>query len=136
MPAALPFIAVALSATSAVKQHQAGKKADKLAEANAKLQEQQTAEEARRLAKEQEKVESTAKARAAAGGAQVSGSQALFLADMKSEHGKELAWLQKSGQSKAAATRQGGSNARSQATAGALGTAAGAASTAYSAFGT
>lgn len=136
MPAALPYIAVALSAVSTAKQISAGNKADKLAEANAKLQEQQTAEEARRLAKEQQKVEATTKARAAAGGAKIEGSQAMFLADMKAEHGKELAWLQKSGQSKAAATRQGGSNARSQAQAGAFGTAAQATSTAYSAFGT
>ena len=60
----------------------------------------------------------------------------MFLSDMKTEHGKELAWLKKSGQSEADVIRQGGSNARSQAMAGAFGTAAGAASTAYTAFGT
>ena len=136
MPAALPYIAVALSATSVVKQVSAGNKADRLAKANAKLQEQQTAEEARRLAIEQRKVESTARARAAAGGIQVNGSQSLFLADMKAENDKDLAWLKKAGDRKADVTRQGGSNARSQAMAGALGTAAGAVSTAYSAFGT
>lgn len=136
MPAALPYIAIALSGASMAKQISSGNKADKLAQANARLQERQTAEEARRLSKEQSKVESTAKARAAAGGIEVSGSQSLFLQDMKKEHSRELTWLQSSGRSKAAVTRQGGKNARSSAFASAASTAAGAASTAYSAFGT
>jgi len=136
MPQAIPYIAVALAGVSTVKQIQAGNKADRLADANAKLQEKQTAEESRRLAREQKKVESTTKARAAAGGATVEGSQAMFLSDMKAEHSKELAWLQSAGKQKASVTRQGGSNARSQAQAGALGTAANAGFSAYQAFGT
>ena len=136
MPAALPIIAVGLSAFGVAQQISAGNKADRLAAANAKLQEQQAAEEARRLKKEQERTEAAARAKAAAGGIEVGGSQAMFLSDMKAEHGKELAWLKKSGASRASATRQGGSNARSQAYAGAASTAAGAASTAYTAFGT
>lgn len=136
MPQALPYIAVALAGVSAVKSVQAGNKADRLARANARLQEKQNAEEARRLGREQDKAESAAKARAAAGGIEVSGSQSLFLSDMKIEHDKELAWLKESGRTKADMTRQGGSNARSSAFAGAASTVGNAATTAYSAFGT
>lgn len=136
MAVALPYIATALAGVGVVKQIEAGNKADKLADANAKLEERQTAEEARRLKSEQAKVEATTKARAAAGGVEVGGSQSMFLQDMKAEHSKELAWLKTSGASRAAATRQGGSNARSQAFAGAASSAANTADMAYRAFGT
>lgn len=132
----LPYLSAMFAGASVVQQVVTGKRADKLAEANAKLEEKQTAEEARRLSKEQGRVESSAKALAAAGGAKVSGSQSMFLSEMKAEHGKELAWLKESGASKAGATRKGGQNARSQAMAGATSTLTSGITSAYNAFGT
>lgn len=127
MAVALPYIAVALAGVSAVQQVEAAGDAKRAARANARALEAETAEEARRLKKEQASQESKSRALAAAsgGGGQ---SQTSFMESQKKEHANELDWLKRSGSSRASSARAGGSLAAKQGYAGAVGTVASAVS--------
>ena len=136
MAAALPYIMTAFAAAGTVMQANAASDARKQGRANARALQEQNMEEARRLKKEQTETERRAAAAAAASGTGFgSTSQETFLADMRKEHQSELAWLKKSGASRAAAAKMEGKIAGKQAMAGALSSAASTASSAYSYFG-
>lgn len=136
MAAALPWVMTAFAAAGTVMQANAASDARKQGRANEQALREQTIEEARRLHKEQIETERRAVAAAAASGTGFgSTSQQTYLADMRKEHMAEMAWLRKSGASRASAARTEGKIAGKQAMAGALSSAASTASSAYSYFG-
>ena len=115
--AALPLLTAALTAGAAAytgyQQYKAGKK-------NEALERAQTAEEARRLERQQEANLSEGRARAAASGTRnlPGGSQMQFLEDVEKEQGEQLSWLKQVGSTRAGMLGQAG-------TAAGIGTAAG-----------
>ena len=123
MAPAIPFLlagAVGLQVKGAID-------AKKQAKANARLEEQQTIEEARRMAKQQKRNLAMARAMSAAGGVRgetVSG----YLTEMKEEQTAQLEWLKKAGASRASMYRSQGNLALTQGLAGAASTAASAVS--------
>ena len=128
MAQALPAIA-AISAVvgagaavySGIEQAKAAEEAEKIAEKNAQMMEAETAEQAKRLAKEQDRTEGLTRAMAAASG--VGGeSQQAMIEDMERTHAGELAWMKKAGASRASITRQEGGMMAQQGRAAAMGT--------------
>ncbi|AZS06563.1 hypothetical protein [Alteromonas phage ZP6] len=134
MATTLAVISAFGSLVSAGKQMKARSDAKRAAEANARAIEAETAEEARRLKLQQQETEASSRAAAAASG---SGgvSQDAYQDYLGNEHARELAWLKKSGGSKAGVTRMQGRAAASTATANAFGTLAGGMSSLYGAVG-
>lgn len=130
MAAAIPAV---LGVFSAVQQYKAGKKADKLAEANAQAAEAETEEEIRRQALADKQQEGLALAKSAAGGSKVTGTVSSYLDTLKNENLANIDWMRRSGSSQADLERKKGAVAKSQATAGAIGSLAGAAGSGYSA---
>lgn len=136
MAAALPWIMTAFAAAGTVMQADAASDARKQGRANQRVLHEQTAEEVRRLQKQQFETEQRGAAAAAASGTGAgSTSQIAYLDQMRKDHRDELAWLRKSGSSRARAAGMEGRLASKQATAAALGSAASTASNAYSYFG-
>lgn len=114
MASALPFVAAGSAVFNAVSGIRASRDARRQGEANAKMEEAKTAEEARRLQREQSDVEAMSRAAVAASGTTGQGSQALVLKDMKEEHARELKWLKTVGASNANLARREGRNASRQ----------------------
>lgn len=136
MAAALPWITTAFAAAGTVMQADAASDARKQGRANQRALQEQTAEESRRLRRQQLETEQRGAAAAAASGTGAgSTSQTSYLDQMRRDHLDELSWLRKSGASRANAARTEGNLAGKQATATALGSAASTASNAYSYFG-
>lgn len=117
----MAYVAMALTALSAIKQYRSGQKAQSAAEENARRIKSETEEQARRAKKGQEAKMGEARARARASGTAGGGSQELYMGEMESEFGRELDWLRASGAGRAESARRGGEIAQSQATAGAIG---------------
>ena len=118
-------ITVATSLYGASQSRKAGKQSEELGRVNAAFIRQETAEESRRLRFEQAKTAGRSRAVIAAsgfrsGGKTVGASSRSYLQQLKEVQQKELAWLQKSGTSRAnIATRGGqveGQRLKSQAT--------------------
>lgn len=128
-------IGVGLQALSAFGQRSAGRAARQAARENAKMERMETAEQARRLRLEQREREGMGEVAMAASGTAGGGSQQTVLDRMKFEHNKERQWLIRSGRQRARVAERGGQLAARQANASAIGTLAGAASSAYAAFG-
>jgi hypothetical protein len=98
---------------SASDYRSAGRKSKQLAERQALLQEESTAEEARRMGNLQDMTQSRAAALAAASGIDSgTGSMGNYLAEMKTEDTAQLDWLKRAGASKAAIMRWGGDLAK------------------------
>lgn len=134
MAAAIPVIAAFGSVVSAGKQMEAASKAERAAEANARAIEAETAEEARRLRLQQQETEASSRALAAASGS-AGVSQDMYQDFLGNEHAKELAWLKKSGASRAGVTRMQGQSAATSARANAFGTLAQAGTSLYGTMG-
>ena len=102
-----PFIPAILSAVGTVAGFMGSKKEGDTGEANARLQEQETAIAAGRLEDQQRLNVSSAKARAAASGVKPGvGSQALFISTLKQKQDQELADLKAAGASRAEIERR------------------------------
>lgn len=114
MSAALPFVAAGSTALSALSGFSAARSSKRQGEANARIEEMKTAEESRRLQREQMDIEAMSRATVAASGTTGEGSQALVLKDMKEEHARELKWLRTVGASNANLARQEGRNTSRQ----------------------
>lgn len=136
MAAALPWIGTALAAGGAVMQANAASNARQAARENAKRAQAEAAEEARRLSLQQKETEARTRAAIAASGTGMgSESQLSYLDKMKREHEKELAWVMKAGSMRARSETTSGKLAYKQGMAGAIGSFAGAAGSAYNYFG-
>ena len=110
---------------AAKEQKAAGRRAEGLAEENAKLMEAEAAREAGVL--EEQHAESAGRRRAIAAASGVAGgTQDLFLARQAEKEAEDVEYLKTTGESRAAITRSGGANARLTAEAQARGTKAGA----------
>ncbi len=113
MAAAIPIVVSMVGAyMSYQSQQDAASAQEKISRENARQQEmaaemnarrttRETEEESRRMKDQQRKQESTARAKAAASGVQMSGSISSYLEGMMSENVKQREWLEKSGKSKA-----------------------------------
>ena len=110
------------SKKAAKGQRRAGEEARGIAAENAKRIEAETAESARRLKGQQDSNLSEAKARAAASGVNMRGSQGGFISNLASSYQQERDWLKKSGASKATIERRTGDYAVLQAKAGSAAT--------------
>jgi hypothetical protein len=131
MATAMPIIAVgsalygAYQGQKAVKgQKEAAEMAGKLGQVNADLVMQETEEELRRTKEAQTQIAGQSKAMAAAsglGGATID----TTLKDIDAAHQESLAWLQKSGESRAEIARMGGEYQKQAGMAGAGATQAG-----------
>ncbi len=117
----MAYIAIALTALSAIGSYRAGQKAEAAAEENARRIKSETEEQARRQKQVGEAKTAEARARARASGTRGGGSQDLYIGEMESEFGRELDWLRASGASRASAARRQGGIAKTQGTAQALG---------------
>lgn len=129
----IPIISAVLGAASSYRQYESGKEAEKMAKENAKRARAETAEEVRRQQAANAQMEGLAKARAAAGGAKLTGTVSSYLDRLKEENLKDIDWMRRSGASRAGLEQRKGKVAKSQATAGAVGSLAGSASSFYSA---
>lgn len=127
----MAYVAIALTALSAIQSYRAGQKAEAAAEENARRIRLETEEQARRQKKAQEAKMGEARARARASGIQAGGSQDIYMEEMETEFGRELDWLRASGASRAGAAQRQGQVARQQATGQALGSMASAFGGAY-----
>ena len=129
---ALPWLAIAAGAQigsalfggSATRR--AGREAKELGRLNEKYITEETAEQSRRLRFSQGRTTSRAKAGFAASGFRsgaksMGGSQKAYLQTLRDVQQSEMAWLQKSGQSRATIARKGGEAAASQLNAQAIG---------------
>ena len=111
------------SKKAAKAQKASGQVAKDIANENAARIKSETAESARRLKGQQAMNLSEAKARSAASGVRsTTGSQGQFVEGLGSSFASELAWLKKSGASKAQIEARSGDYAVAQAKAGAAGT--------------
>lgn len=87
----------------------AARESKRIGEANAATTELETAEEARRTARQDKETSARARAKAAASGT-IGGSQQHVISEMLKEQGKELSWLKTSGKRKAELERKGGAS--------------------------
>ena len=106
-------VGVATSLYGASKSKSAGRGAERLGVANAAYIQEETAEEARRLRFEQSKTRATSRATIAASGfrsgvSSMGFSQKAYMKQLQEVQTAELAWLQKSGRSRADIARKGG----------------------------
>lgn len=104
----IPFAATAVSAGISLyggyKEREAGKD-------NARLMREETTESLKRLKKTQDRNVSAMRARAAASGVKVTGSQAKFIKSKASEYESERKWMAKVGASRAEIARETGDTA-------------------------
>ncbi len=109
----IAVVGVGTSLYGASQSRQAGKEAKILGGLNADYILEETAEETRRLRFEQQRTLGTARAGIAASGFRsgaesIGGSQKAYLTQLKDVQQRELAWMQKSGASRADIARKGG----------------------------
>ena len=105
IPLISAVVGLGASAYGAYSDYQAG-------QANEKRIKAETAEEARRMEMEQSREVGLAKAKAAASGTGMGGSQGMFISELESAREAELDWLKRSGTSRArAAAKEGVSSA-------------------------
>lgn len=131
---AMMVMSAAMTAYGAHQQYEAGKEAKKIADENARREEEVAGEEARRRENQLDKDMSEAKARIYASGLDMGGSSEMYMQDLRDTGAEEVAWIHKSGRLRADTMRAEGKLARSQARAGAFQTLAAGASTAGSYF--
>ena len=123
-----PFLAIAslgLTALGVFQQYQAAQDARDAERENARLIEAENVEQARRMESENEARESSARARAAASGVNLTGTTGEYLSEMERENTRQENWLKRSGASRADSARRRGDAAYSSGLADAIGTAAG-----------
>ena len=106
-------VTIATSLYGASQSRKAGKQAEELGGINAAFIREETAEESRRLRFEQEKTSGRSRSVIAASGFRsgkrsMGASSQAYLKQLKDVQQKELAWLQKSGESRADIARRGG----------------------------
>ena len=106
-------VTVATSLYGASQARKAGKASEELGGINAAFIREETAEESRRLRFEQEKTSGRSRAVIAASGFKsgrrtMGASSRAYLKQLKDVQQRELAWLQKSGASRADIARRGG----------------------------
>ena len=106
-------IGVGTSLYGASQARKAGKSAEALGAASSKYILEETAEETRRLRFEQSKTRGRSRAVIAASGFRsgaesIGGSSKAYLKQLRDVQSRELAWLQKSGASRADIARRGG----------------------------
>ena len=109
----IAVIGVATTVYGAKQTSKAGKAAEQLGGVNAAYIQQETAEETRRLKFEQSKTRATSRATIAASGfrsgvSTMGFSQKEYMTQLQNIQTSELAWLQKSGASRADIARRGG----------------------------
>ena len=109
----IAVVGVGVSLYGASQSRQAGKAAEAAGAASGKYIQEETAEEARRLKFEQSKTRATTRATIAASGfrsgaASVGASHKAYMKQLEDVQSKELAWLYKSGASRADIARRGG----------------------------
>ena len=136
----IAVIGVATTVYGAKQTSKAGKAAEQLGGVNAAYIQQETAEEARRLKFEQSKTRATSRATIAASGfrsgvSTMGFSQKEYMSQLQQIQSSELAWLQKSGASRADIARRGGVVAGKQLKSQAIGLYGQAISQAASGFG-
>lgn len=107
------IFSLGLKLASANQQYKAGKDAEKNAERNAELIRRETDEQARRMKSQQKRRQSTLRARMAASGTKMDGSNKTFLEEYVEEDERQLEWLQESGDSRAALTLRAGKDDKS-----------------------
>jgi len=116
-------MAYVVLAIAAAQQYSAGKKADGIADANAKREEEEATEAARKLKLQQDRILGETRARSAASGIDAdSGTVQAYMSEMQKNFSDELDWIKKSGASAADIRRREGSYQRQAATAKAWGT--------------
>ena len=123
-PITVALMAVTLAATaySAYSQYEAGQEAERLAEENAQRELEMAEEEAFRRQEEMDRQASEVRARTAAAGFEMRGTPEHYLAGLEDIAESEIAWIRKSGESRAKAAIYEGELASQQATAGVFGT--------------
>ena len=103
----MPWVMVAMSIFGAIQGYRAGEQMEDLAEEqalladrNSVLAHQELNEQVRRQGDEDKRLRSAAKARAAASGAEISGSSLTYLNFMEEEQGRQLNWMKTAGASR------------------------------------
>ena len=103
----MPWVMLAVTIFGAIQGYQAGKEQEELAEQqalladrNMVLQKQELNEQVRRQGDEDRRLRASAKARAAASGAELSGSPLAYLDYMEEEQGRQLNWMKTAGASR------------------------------------
>ena len=110
---AISVIGVATSLSAAKQARKAGRQSEELGRMNAVFIGQETAEESRRLVFEQQQIAGRSRSVIAASGFKsgaktIGASSRAYLLRLKDVQQKELAWLQKSGRSRANIAKAGG----------------------------
>jgi len=103
----MPWVMLAVTIFGAIQSYQAGKQQEALAREQAALADrnmvlanEELGEQIRRQSEEDKRVRSTALARAAASGAELSGSPLAYLDYMEEEQGRQLNWMKTAGASR------------------------------------
>lgn len=109
------IITAAGAAYSAHQQYKAAQEATKIADANAKREIEEANQEAKRRQKELDLTLAETRARTAASGLKMGGTAQMYMEAQEETGLEEIAWIKKSGKSKAALARAEGRQARRQA---------------------
>jgi len=120
MGIAMMVISLAITAYGAYQQNEAGIEAKKIADENARKEEEVAAEEAARREDQLDADMSESRARIFASGMTEEGSAGMYLGDLLERGQDEIAWIEKSGKLRADVLRAEGRMARSQARIGAF----------------